>query len=269
MRLEATRSKHVTEASEAFDAVADEYLTARSEYPVELFDQIFETAQLGNGSRVLDVGCGSGQATLEFARRGCNVVGIDPANNALDLLAKRSEGLSSVTLQQSKFEDYSDTSQFDLVACAQAFHWLNPESAPGRIADLLQQKGHVALFWHLQDLTPGSPQADLYVLSSKYFKSFPVMNPPEYGREFIDAMAQVLEGSDRFEEIHVTEFPWDQSYDPEMFKTLFRSASSYSKLDGGSKRNIDDELDVYVDGLAGDPIIHYRTCLIEATVSDA
>ncbi|MBO6566525.1 MAG: class I SAM-dependent methyltransferase [Pseudomonadales bacterium] len=259
----------MTETSQAFDSVADEYLRARSEYPQDLYDGIFESAELQPGSRVLDIGCGSGQATLEFATRGCNVHGIDPAKNALELLAKRSCDFSTVTLEHCSFEDYNGASQFHLIACAQAFHWLDLSKAPDKIADLLDRGGCVALFWHLQDLVPDSPQAELYMMSSKYFRSFPVMNPPEYGREFIDAMAEVLENSGRFVELRTSEYPSVKSYDPEMFKSLFRSASNYAKLDAASKFSIDGELDDYVDKLIEAPSIHYRTCLIEARVGDA
>ena len=258
----------MNEVVRAFDSVADEYLRARSQYPQALFDRIFETAKLTSDAKVLDVGCGSGQATLEFARRGCQVSGLDPAKNALDLLTNLSDKLP-VSLIHSSFEDYREASRFDLVACAQAFHWLNPLSAPDKIADLLKPRGHCALFWHLQDITPDSPQAQLYVLSSKYFKSFPVMNPPEYGGEFVQAMANVLSQSKHFEEPEISEFPWVQSYEPDMFKTLFRSASNYSKLDLDTKYKIDEELDEYVRQLNSEPTINYRTCLIEARVRDA
>lgn len=257
----------MSEQGRSFDVVANDYLKARSDYPVEMFDRIFDTASLKPGSRVLEIGCGSGQATLEFVKRGSRVVAIDPAKRALDLLAQRSGDFVDLELVHSKFEDFDERRQFDLIACGQAFHWLDLNTAPDRFAELLKRGGHVALFWHLQDVKPESPQADLYLLSSKYFKSFPVMNPPEYGREFIDAMADILEKSGRFEEIRVLEYPWQQSYEPDVFKALFRSASSYSQLDETSKQLISSDLDAYMIDLPGDPEICYRTCLVEARVS--
>lgn len=253
----------------SFDAVAEDYLRARSEYPSEIFDQIFETASLKPGSPVLDVGCGSGQATLDFARRGCRIVALDPAKRALDLLAQRCSALPEIELVHSTFEDFESDLKFDLIVCAQAFHWLDLALAPRRFCGLLKPGGHVALLWHLQDVLPGSPQADLYLLSSKYFKSFPIMNPPEYGGEFIDAMSQVLDQSGLFEDICVSEHPWQQSYEPEMFKTLFRSASNFARLDEPSKHQVGVELSDYINALPGDPVVDYRTCLIEAKVGDA
>lgn len=250
--------------SRSFDLVAEAYLRARSGYPAALFDHIYESASLSAASHILEVGCGSGQATLAFAGRGSRVVAVDPAKNALDLLETQAQGVSNLDLVHSAFESFETKDEFDLVASAQAFHWLDLATAPIRFADLLKPGGHVALFWHLQDVNPDSPQGDLYRLSSKFFKSFPVLNPPEYGREFIDAMAEVLEQSDHFGPTTITEYPWQQAYEGGMFKVLFRSASNYARLDAGAQGEIEAELENHIAGLSGDPVINYRTCLIMA-----
>lgn len=47
-------------------------------------DFIIRTAGLGAGARVLDVPCGSGRHTLELARRGCQVTGLDVSTEAIE-----------------------------------------------------------------------------------------------------------------------------------------------------------------------------------------
>ena len=44
------------------------------------------------GERVLDIGCGTGNATLLAAERGADVTGIDPAQRLLDVAAERAAG---------------------------------------------------------------------------------------------------------------------------------------------------------------------------------
>jgi SAM-dependent methyltransferase len=47
-------------------------------------DFIIRTAGLGPGDRVLDVPCGSGRHSLELARRGCQVTGLDVSAEAVE-----------------------------------------------------------------------------------------------------------------------------------------------------------------------------------------
>lgn len=250
---------------ESFDRSSAEYVLARAVYPAELIESVAKRAALDTNSRVLDIGCGSGQATLDFGRRGCQVVAIDPAQNALDLLAERCKGLSNVELVRSTLEDYAgDASSFDLVTCAQAFHWLDPATASRRVSGLLKPGGHIALFWHMQDIRPGSPQADLYALNAKYFDSYPRMNPPEYAPEFLQAMADVLCRDRYVGDVELEEFRWLLGYSKEMFVALYHSWSKYVTLPESGREAVDAELVAYLDALPEEPEISYRTCCIHA-----
>src|SRR5687768_10158265 len=61
---------------------------------------VVERAALRPGERLLDLGCGTGNAALAAARLGAEVVGVDPAVRLLDVGRSRAEaeGLS-VTFQ--------------------------------------------------------------------------------------------------------------------------------------------------------------------------
>lgn len=52
---------------------------------------IDEARIVGAGARVLDLGCGTGNAALEAARRGADVVAIDPAARLVDVTRARAE----------------------------------------------------------------------------------------------------------------------------------------------------------------------------------
>src|ERR671933_454382 len=56
-----------------FEEVPELYERARPLYPPELFDDLVAYAGLEAGSRVLEIGCGTGQATLPLAERGLAV----------------------------------------------------------------------------------------------------------------------------------------------------------------------------------------------------
>lgn len=65
----------------------DYELTARVLEPVSL--EVIDAAGVSPGQRVLDVGCGTGNAALAAARRGASVVGVDPATRLLEVAHAR------------------------------------------------------------------------------------------------------------------------------------------------------------------------------------
>src|SRR5262245_3983324 len=60
-----------------FDDVAQLYDEIRPHYPEEIVEHIIAFAALPAHARVFEVGCGTGQMTLPFAKRGYTVVALD------------------------------------------------------------------------------------------------------------------------------------------------------------------------------------------------
>jgi ubiquinone/menaquinone biosynthesis C-methylase UbiE len=103
------------------------------------------TAGLGEGSKVLEVGCGTGQLTAELARRGCDVTAID-IGPSMVAVARRRLGRAPVRFAVVSFEDFAgDDGWFDLVVSATAFHWVDPEVKFDKTARLLRPGGWLAL----------------------------------------------------------------------------------------------------------------------------
>lgn len=122
---------------EIFDEDAQLYDRARPGYPEELLDDLVDLAGLGAGSRVLEIGPGTGQATLALAGRGCSVLAVELGASLATTLRRRVEGLP-VEVSIGSFEDQPlPTDPFDAVAAFTAWHWLTP--------DLRVTKAHAAL----------------------------------------------------------------------------------------------------------------------------
>jgi len=60
-----------------FDQIAALYDRARPNYPEQLFDDLFAVGSLGPRTKVLEIGCGTGQASRPLARRGCQLVCVE------------------------------------------------------------------------------------------------------------------------------------------------------------------------------------------------
>jgi SAM-dependent methyltransferase len=127
-----------------FDRVAPLYDRIRPAYPPELFDDLAELAGIGPGSRVLEIGCGTGQATAELARRGYDVLAVELGARLAAVAAARLAG-TSVRIEVADFDRWDTTERgFDVVFAATAFHWLDPATKFDRTAALLRPGGVLA-----------------------------------------------------------------------------------------------------------------------------
>jgi len=66
-----------------FSGAAAGYARFRPGYPEALVDWVVAESAVREGDRVVDVGCGTGILTRMLARRGFDVVGIDPNEDML------------------------------------------------------------------------------------------------------------------------------------------------------------------------------------------
>jgi SAM-dependent methyltransferase len=127
-----------------FDRVAPLYDRIRPAYPPALFDDLAELAGIGPGCRVLEIGCGTGQATVELARRGCDVLAVELGPRLASVAAARLAGMS-VRIEVADFDRWDATERdFDVVFSATAFHWLDPATRFERTAALLRPGGVLA-----------------------------------------------------------------------------------------------------------------------------
>jgi len=131
------------------DQVAQRYDRARPGYPAALFDDIIAYAGLAAAARILEVGCGTGQATLPLARRGFAIDCIEPGAQMVAIARDNLAGFPAVTLTCADFERFrAPPARYDLLLSATAFHWIDPEVRFRKAHDLLKPGGTLALFWH-------------------------------------------------------------------------------------------------------------------------
>jgi ubiquinone/menaquinone biosynthesis C-methylase UbiE len=128
-----------------FNSVAELYDSCRSGYPDELLTAMTGIAGLRDGSRVLEVGCGTGQLTRQLAARGFRLLAID-LGPAMIEIARRNVPAGSAEFEVSSFEDYQAASAaFQLIVSATAFHWVDPEIKWAKAARLLAPGGWLAV----------------------------------------------------------------------------------------------------------------------------
>lgn len=127
-----------------FDGVASLYDATRQSYPLDVVHELLTTAQLAQGSRVLEVGCGTGQLTSRLAGRGLRITAVDIGAEMVRL-ARRNVVDRDVSFHCASFEEFESTESFDLIVSATAFHWIDPAVAFSKSVALLRPGGWLAL----------------------------------------------------------------------------------------------------------------------------
>jgi SAM-dependent methyltransferase len=129
-----------------FGSVAQEYDRIRPTYPEAFFDDVVANAAL-DGLPALDIGAGTGRATLPLARRGIRVTAVEPDADMAAILAERARDLP-VEVVVGSFEEFDPPHPYGLLICAQAWHWLDLATRWQRAAAALTVGGTLALCWN-------------------------------------------------------------------------------------------------------------------------
>jgi SAM-dependent methyltransferase len=136
-----------------------------------------EAVDLRAGERVLDVACGSGNATLAAARRFCQVTGVDYVPALLDRARQRAqaEGLEAA-FQEADAEalPFPDAS-FDVVlsTCGAMFA-PDQEQTAGELLRVCRPGGRIGMV----NWTPDSYVGELFGAIGRYLPPPPGLRPP-------------------------------------------------------------------------------------------
>ena len=163
-----------------FDVTAGDYHRLRPRYPAQVIDTLCDRAGLVPGSQILDVGAGTGIATLPLAERGCSVIALEPGPDMAAIARRTLHDWPNATVIESTFEGWSlpaDAPRFDLMLAATAFHWLDPRTRLDRAAELLRPGGMLAILGYQH--CAGGDDAFFAKAQGCYLRFMPGTSPDE------------------------------------------------------------------------------------------
>jgi SAM-dependent methyltransferase len=221
----------------AFDEIAALYDQARPHYPDALFADICAAARVAPGDPMLEVGCGSGQATIGFVRCGLAVTALDPGADLL-ALARRRLGVAAVAFIQNTFEALPlPLTSFKLIASAQAWHWVAPDTGYAKAASLLAPGGTLAVFGNVP--LGVAPPLDLK-LAQTYRAELgrPWGPPPEVWYTSRGALPSLMNGSGHFAPPLHKSYAWSQPHTAKSFIDFLRTRTDHRRLPDPVRQNL-------------------------------
>lgn len=135
---------------EPYQGLAKIYDEIRPNYPIELIEDIIKQTGISQSSRLLEVGAGTGKATVMFAKRDFKVKAIELSDDMATILKEKTIDFSGIDVEVASFEEWEnkDAIKFDMIFSAQAFHWIDPSIKFIKSNELLKSEGFLVLFWY-------------------------------------------------------------------------------------------------------------------------
>ncbi len=125
-----------------FGKVSSLYDKSRITYPQELINDIIALSKIKKEGTVLDVGCGSGQATMPFAERGYQVTGLDISKDLITIAKKKCSPFKTAKFKISSFEKAKfKENSFNLIISGLAWHWVKSDGRYETAHHILKENG--------------------------------------------------------------------------------------------------------------------------------
>lgn len=152
-----------------FNEDAANYDKMRPTYVKELFDDVIAFSSLDGGKNALEIGIGTGQATLPFLNTGCKVTAVELGKDMAAFSKAKFAAFGNFEVINSDFESVElESDYYDLIYSATAFHWIPQETGYPKIKKLLKNGGAMAMFWN----HPSRPEDDFHFAMQKVYDKY-------------------------------------------------------------------------------------------------
>ncbi|MGO8946326.1 MAG: class I SAM-dependent methyltransferase [Ktedonobacterales bacterium] len=246
---------------ESFDSVATYYDAYRPGYPSQVVDDVLEMAHIGRGSRVLEIGCGTGQLSVPIAQRGAMLTAVELGPALADIARRHLSLFPAATVEVGKFEEWpAPTQPFDAVVCANAFHWLDPTIRFAKSAQLLQPDGVLAIVHphHVKGGTAGFSSAMQPYYVQWGLSDTPTFEAPDPAD--LPPMYPELDQLALFTDVRRHRFEFLVEYSSESYVGLLHTDSLVLSLDASARNgflsDIGHLIDTHYNGHVSKKYVH-------------
>lgn len=235
-----------------YSSAVEAYNKLRPRYPEDLMRRVVKVADLSSNSKILEVGCGPGNATVAFAQLGGLMACLEPNPDFCQLARQNCKHYPNVEIQNISFEEWPlEVEKFDTVLAATSFHWIDPEIGYPKAANALREDGYLILLWN-KEL---QPSYEIYQSLSEIYQ----VHAPSMSRcyedsatqeEILRELGQMAIASGKFKDLVSEQFECKATYSVNDYLMLLSTYSPYLKLEpqvrdsvfNGLREKIDQDL---------------------------
>lgn len=235
-----------------FGEAVDDYDAYRPGYPAALVDDVLAAAGPGP---VLEVGAGTGKATVSFAAHGIELTCVEPDTRMAAVLRQH---LPDATIVTTPFESWQPDREYRLLYCAQAWHWIDPARRGDLAFAALAPGGLIALFWNVALLSDRALHTALTEIDSRYFPagehtahSWLAGDVPRMIRAFTEEWPDLGLDDDRFTDLETRRYHSSQTYPSADYRRYLATTSIYRMLADDTREAVLAETAAAIDRRGG------------------
>jgi len=229
-----------------FEEVPELYDRARPDYPSQVFDDLTALARLPEAARIVEIGCGTGQATIALAERGYQITCVELGEQLAAIARRKLTAFPAVEVLNANFETWwPPHAEFTAVVAFTAFHWINPDLRYEKSASLLHEGGALAIVATHHVLPPDGDQFFAEV-QEDYETVVPDDEKTRAGAppqpDGVGDLRNDIDTSGFFRNIAVRRYLWDVIYTADEYIAVLNTYSGHRALDDATRVRLYDRI---------------------------
>lgn len=251
---------------EPYKGIAGIYEEIRPSYPEKLIQDIIASTNLKPEDRLLEIGAGTGKATIQFANKGYHIHAVEIGEDMAVILREKCSVYTNVTIDVAAFEEWTcrEDLKYDMIYSAQSFHWINKEIKYRKCYELLKDNGYLVLFWYQPTGRKTQEMVEIDEQVNNVVKKF--INKNTSNQEKPDRLVHtgVSNNEDRKKEINESglfciisemEYSYQVRNNPDQYMKAMKSVPSFASvldgLDPDVVKKMDSEIEEIINKHGG------------------
>jgi protein-L-isoaspartate O-methyltransferase len=258
-------NKELADRKHWYSPAAQAYGQARPPYPIEVIQQVTELAKLTDQSTILEIGCGPGTATIDFAPLVGSIDSLEPNPDFYQLAQANCAAHHNVRFHNQAFEEWQSEQKFDAILAASSFHWIPAAIGYPKAASLLKENGALILLWNKELQPSWKVYQQLAPVYQRFAPQLDRYENREKEADVLRQLGQMAIDSGYFDHLVGGEVRVAVTYGVDRYLTLLNTYSPYLKLDAEVKAALFARLAEVINGDLGGSIDLQHTSAFHVT----